>query len=135
MSENVELVQRAIDAFIQRDLDAAVRESDPDVVVDWSRSAGPEAGIYHGYQATRERDLGDWVLTVNDALARGRGGIPVEMKVFQLWQVRDGKIVIVGCLCRRPRPSKPRGWRSRRTLADDLPSRELARPNEPLHPS
>src|SRR6266550_392059 len=41
------------------------------------------------------RDFGDWVLTVNDAKARGRGGIPVETRVFQLWQVQNGKIVTV----------------------------------------
>ena len=35
------------------------------------------------------------VLTVNDARARGREGIPLTTQAFQLWQVRDGRIVRV----------------------------------------
>src|SRR5438874_1132528 len=35
------------------------------------------------------------VLTVNDARARGREGIPLSTQAFQLWQVRDGRIVRV----------------------------------------
>ena len=49
----------------------------------------------YAYEMREYRDLGDWVLTVNDARARGRGGIPVEARVFQIWKVRDGKVVIV----------------------------------------
>jgi hypothetical protein len=44
--ENVEIVRKAIDAFVDRDLDAAVRDNDSDVEVDFSRSQGIEAGIY-----------------------------------------------------------------------------------------
>jgi hypothetical protein len=100
--ENVEIVQRAIDAFIQRDLDAVVRESDPDVVVDWSRSAGLEAGIYHGYQATRDFwsarlemwdriiflpdefiEHGEYVVVPNRTLLWGRDGVRVlEFPLF-----------------------------------------------------
>jgi hypothetical protein len=38
------------------------------------------------------RDLGDWVLAPTEIRARGAGGIPVEMRVFQLFGVRDGKV-------------------------------------------
>jgi ketosteroid isomerase-like protein len=38
------------------------------------------------------RDLGHWVMTVNDIRARGRDGISLEISNFQLWQVRDGKV-------------------------------------------
>jgi ketosteroid isomerase-like protein len=41
------------------------------------------------------RDLGDWVMTVNDIRARGRDDIPLEIVNFQLWQVRDGKVARV----------------------------------------
>jgi hypothetical protein len=41
------------------------------------------------------RDLGDWVMTVNDIRARGRDGIALEIINFQLWQVRDGKVARV----------------------------------------
>jgi hypothetical protein len=47
------------------------------------------------YEMREYRDLGDWVLTVNDARARGRGGIPVETRAVQLWQLEGGKIVTV----------------------------------------
>jgi ketosteroid isomerase-like protein len=40
------------------------------------------------------RDLGDWVLNVADVHARGRQGIDVEMRVFELARVRDGKIAV-----------------------------------------
>jgi hypothetical protein len=82
--------------------------------VEWDTSRQGVLGIAHGlyevaagwrewvelwesyiYEMREYRDLGDWVLTVNDARARGRGGIPVEARVFQIWKVRDGKIVIV----------------------------------------
>jgi ketosteroid isomerase-like protein len=41
------------------------------------------------------RDLGDWVMTVNDIHAVGRDGIPLELTNVQMWQVRDGKIARV----------------------------------------
>ena len=82
--------------------------------VEWDASAIGVFGVTHGiyglalfwrewvelwesyvYEMREYRDLGDWVLTVNDAKARGRGGIPVETPVFQLWRVRDGKIMAV----------------------------------------
>jgi hypothetical protein len=82
--------------------------------VEWDASAFAFSGIAHGlyelavfwrdlvevwesyvYEIREYRDLGDWVLTVNDARARGREGVPVEQRGFQTWKVRDGKIVIV----------------------------------------
>jgi hypothetical protein len=38
------------------------------------------------------RDLGDWVLNIADIRARGRQGINVEMRVFELARVRDERI-------------------------------------------
>jgi ketosteroid isomerase-like protein len=38
------------------------------------------------------RDLGEWVLAPVDVSAQGRGGIPVEVRVFEMYRVRDGKI-------------------------------------------
>jgi hypothetical protein len=82
--------------------------------VEWDPTAVGLAGVAYGfyglalfwrewvevwesyvYEMREYRDLGDWVLTVNDARARGRGGMPVEMQVFQTWRVRGGKIVTV----------------------------------------
>jgi ketosteroid isomerase-like protein len=45
------------------------------------------------FRSTGEyRDLGEWVLAPVDVTAQGRGGIPVEVRVFELYRVRDGKI-------------------------------------------
>src|SRR6476661_7693351 len=95
--DNVDIVRNAIDAFDQRDLDAALRDVDPDVELDWSRSAGVEAGIYHGYQAARSFwstflevfdqisttadefiESGEHVVVALQSRGRGRDGIVVE---------------------------------------------------------
>ena len=103
------------------DTDAVVTAfaSDPNIEpmhaeVEWDARAIGVFGVAHGlyelalfwrewvetwesyvYEMREYRDLVDWVLTVNDARARGRGGISVEAPVFQIWKIRDGKIVIV----------------------------------------
>jgi ketosteroid isomerase-like protein len=51
--ENADVVRRAFAAMSRRDLDAALRDVDPEVEVDWSRSRGVDAGVYHGLDATR----------------------------------------------------------------------------------
>lgn len=38
------------------------------------------------------RDLGEWVLAPVDVRAQGRGGIPVNERIFELYRLRDGKI-------------------------------------------
>jgi ketosteroid isomerase-like protein len=35
------------------------------------------------------------VLTPYEVEARGRDGIPVSMRVFQLWHVREGKVDVM----------------------------------------
>jgi hypothetical protein len=44
------------------------------------------------YRTLEYRDVGEFVLTKSAVEARGPGDVPVEMTVFQLWKVRDGKI-------------------------------------------
>ena len=51
--ENVEIVQRAIDAFNRRDLEGLARFADPELEMDWSRSRGVQAGTYRGVQDAR----------------------------------------------------------------------------------
>jgi ketosteroid isomerase-like protein len=41
------------------------------------------------------RDLGDWVMTPAEVHAVGRNGIAVDLRFFQVWQMRDGKIAVV----------------------------------------
>jgi ketosteroid isomerase-like protein len=53
-----------------------------------------EAWESYIYRQLEYRDLGDWVLVPADVRARGRGGIAVEMRTFQLYQVREGKVAV-----------------------------------------
>src|SRR6266480_1281774 len=92
--------------------DPMVRPMHPDV--EWDASAIGVFGVAHGlyglalfwkewvemwesyvYEMREYRDLGDWMLTINDARVQGREGIPLETQAAQLWKVRDGRIVIV----------------------------------------
>jgi ketosteroid isomerase-like protein len=53
-----------------------------------------EAWESYVYRVLEYRDLGDWVLVCAEVQARGRGGIAVEMRTFQLYEVRDGKVAV-----------------------------------------
>jgi ketosteroid isomerase-like protein len=46
------------------------------------------------YRQLEYRDLGDWVLARADVKARGRAGIAVQMRTFQLYRVREGKVAV-----------------------------------------
>ena len=52
------------------------------------------AGVWEAYtyRVREYRDLGERVLTVADVEGRAHNGLEVGMTVFQLWEVRDGKI-------------------------------------------
>ena len=115
------IIREAVESLDWSDTDSVVAAiaDDPNVrpmhpEIEWDASALGFFGVGHGfyglavfwrefvevwesyvYEMREYRDLGDWVLTVHDARARGRGGIPVEAPVFQLWKVRDGKIMVV----------------------------------------
>ena len=110
--ENVEIVRRAIDAFNRRDLDAASRDVDSEVEVDWSRSRGLEAGIYCGEQAARGFwstfldvfdqvtmtpdefiECGSHVVVPNRTRLSGRDGIKVEARSAFVVKLRHGRIV------------------------------------------
>ena len=110
--ENVEIVRRAFEAFNRRDLDAAFRDVDPEIELDWSRSRGIQAGIYRGTQATRDFwsnflemfdpciitpeefiECGEHVLVPNQARFWGRDGIKVEAHAVALVTLRSGRIV------------------------------------------
>jgi len=109
--ENVEIVRETIRAFNRRDLDAAFRNVDAEVELDWSRSVGTEAGIYNGYAATRAFwagwlemfdfdfkvdefiERGEHVVMPNLTRLRGRDGVEVEAHSVVVATVRDGRIV------------------------------------------
>jgi ketosteroid isomerase-like protein len=128
--ENVEIVRRAIDAFIHRDLDAAVRHNDSEVEVDFSRSMGLEAGIYRGHEDVRafwslfldafDRisvsvdefiECGEHVVVPNRTCFRGRGGIEVEAHSAYVVTFRNGRIIV---------------WRLFQTRAEALKAAGLA---------
>jgi ketosteroid isomerase-like protein len=59
MSQNVEIARRMVDAFNRRDADALLSDADPDFVMDWSRSVGPEPDVFSGHEEVR-RFLEAW---------------------------------------------------------------------------
>jgi ketosteroid isomerase-like protein len=115
--ENVEIARQAHEAFNRPDLgvfdlDAFYRLADPDLVVDWSRSDGLEAGIYRGEAATRrfwntffeafERvvveplefiEHGESVVIPHHLHAWGRQGVEVDAHSTVVLTVRDGRII------------------------------------------
>ena len=44
--ENVEIVRAALDAYNRGDLEAMLKHAAPDCELDWSRSIGPQRGVY-----------------------------------------------------------------------------------------
>ncbi len=100
--ENVELVRRFYEPIQGENLvprlQEAVERVGPDpqteaVVAFWAEDPAWQH-VHPDVRPTEYRDLGDWVLVETEARAQGRGGIPVAMRVFELYQVRDGKIVV-----------------------------------------
>ena len=96
----------------QRDLDGVMRDTDAEVEVDWSRSRGVEAGIYHGYQACRDFwstfleafdrivnspvefiECGEHVVTPIRTCFWGRDGIKVEARYAAVVTLRNGCIL------------------------------------------
>jgi ketosteroid isomerase-like protein len=119
--ENAEVVRRAIEAFNRRDLEALVETYDTDVVVDWSRSAGVEAGIYRGHEGVGRLnssfyeawdritvspeefiERGEHVVVPNHACFWGRDGIKVEARSVFVHTIRDGRIVELRLFRERP---------------------------------
>jgi hypothetical protein len=81
--------------------------------IEWDMSATGMGGVAHGvrelavwwgvwvavwssqsYRMREYRDMGDAVLTVADVHATARG-YSVDPEIFQVWQVRGGKIVLM----------------------------------------
>src|SRR5436853_5895630 len=114
--KNVEIAREAHKAFNRPelgvfDLDSFYRLADPDVVVDWSRSAGLEAGIYRGEAASRRFwdtffqafesvwvepleyiERGESVVIPHHLHARGRDGVEVDAHSTVVLTMRAGRI-------------------------------------------
>jgi ketosteroid isomerase-like protein len=110
--ENVEIVRRCTEHWANRDLSAITEILDPNAVLDLSRNVlNPD--VYRGVDGFRrwvenvdevwERlepeleeiiDGDDHVVTAVRMSGRGRGsGAEVDMRVFQVWQFREGKLL------------------------------------------
>jgi ketosteroid isomerase-like protein len=111
--ENVDTFNRAVDAYNLRDVEALLRELDPEV--EW-RSAilmplGREARVYHGYEGVREglrdlyealaefqvaysevRDLSDRIVGIGRVHMRDRqSGGETESPLISVIDVKNGK--------------------------------------------
>jgi ketosteroid isomerase-like protein len=115
MSQNVEMVRRAIDS-VNRGYFRPTKETADDFEMDWSNSIGPLSGVYRGPEQVNEVlksfreawdhwqwepqemvDLdGDQVLVVNRIRMRGRASrVEVQATGVQVWTIRNGKLASV----------------------------------------
>jgi ketosteroid isomerase-like protein len=130
---NVELAQRCFEAYNRRDIEALRSLYDADVEQDWSASRGVEAGVYRGldsvlrfysgyldafdeivFEAERFIEAGESVVVPNVAQGRGRKGIEVLARSAVVMTFRGQRSRTSASTRRRPKPSKPWGWRGRR---------------------
>jgi ketosteroid isomerase-like protein len=110
--QNVEVVRRANRFWIERDFSQISELLDPEVVIDLSRNVfNPD--VYRGYDGVNRYveavdemwdrfeakieeviDAGDTVVTATRISGVGRGsGVQVEMQLFQVVILRDGRIL------------------------------------------
>ncbi len=107
------MVQAAIAAMAEGDVERLVERFAPDAVADWSNSLAPYRGIYRGreelargwrenllaifedvhVEADRIERVSEGVIVVGSHLrARGREGIEVDAHGGQLWRLQDGLV-------------------------------------------
>ena len=110
--ENVEIVRRMYDAFARGDYETSLSYNDSEI--EFSQPGDePGGGTYHGHEGVIEAfakwlgawddygveaeeliDFGDDVLARTRHHGRGKGsGVEVEMQIFQLLTLRNGKVV------------------------------------------
>ena len=111
--ESVEIIRRCMEMFSNRDLSRLEDLVDPEVVLDLSRNVF-NPGVYHGFdgvgrwleeseemweqlEAMPEEFIaaGDQVVGAVRLVGQGRDGVEVEMRLFQVWTLREGKVVSV----------------------------------------
>jgi ketosteroid isomerase-like protein len=109
---NSEIVRTAT-RFLWSDTERLLELFDPDVVVDWTASQAPYAGIYKGHDEVRrawtatEEAWDEWtteavelsepdeetVVLVTHVRARGKGsGIVVDAYGASVWKLRNGLV-------------------------------------------
>jgi ketosteroid isomerase-like protein len=108
--ENVEIVQRHIEAFNRRDLRTWLAMFRSDAEIDWSRARGPFKGVYRGhreheafwevwltfdYGEIETHDIaeaGSEVVVPNTTCFRGRQGIEVVARSAFVFTIENGQI-------------------------------------------
>src|ERR1700680_2389445 len=112
--QNVEVVQRVVQRFADQDIEAALKDIDPEATLDWSNSDALDSGVYTGHAAwrafmqARDDALGerhfdsaellppaaDTVVLVGRVREQGRAsGVAVETRGATVWTLRDGKVI------------------------------------------
>ena len=113
MSENADLLRRAVDAYNRRDVDALLAELDPEV--EWAPAlpgmVGGDAIVYRGADGIHQmfhdlfevldeihfsyddvRDLGDRVIAIGYIRTRGKAsGAETRSPYVNVAELRDGK--------------------------------------------
>jgi ketosteroid isomerase-like protein len=110
---NVELVRRGIEAFNTGDFETMLELGRAeDFEYDWTRSRGPNSGIYRGVEGLREFVQDQWstfeevtleahefiprgnhVVVTATTHGRGRQGVTVSARSAQLYTFEDGRLV------------------------------------------
>ena len=99
--ESMEVVRRLIDALNRRDLDAASRNLDSAIEVDWSWFRGLEAGVSLEERAARGFwitplefiEAGDHIVVPNCTLLCGRDGIEAVVRSAPAVTIRSGRVI------------------------------------------
>jgi ketosteroid isomerase-like protein len=109
--ENVEIVQRHIDAYNRRDLMTLLALWRSDAEIDWSRSRGPLRGVYRGHRELETfwkefwsmfeeiqvethgfTEMGSEVVVPNTAHMHGREGVEVVARSAFVYTVENRQI-------------------------------------------
>jgi ketosteroid isomerase-like protein len=106
--ENVEIVRRAMEAYVRGDIAGALADTDPDIV--WNPNEEPAGRGYdavlsslqgwedtwddYAMRAEEYLDAGDNVVVTLHFRGRGKAsGIEVDTRSYQVHTIREGKIV------------------------------------------
>jgi ketosteroid isomerase-like protein len=108
--ENVEIVQRMWQAFLENDVEAALSSYDPDV--EWDGTNLPDGQVSRGVDAILDHiarwsaiweswtveverviDAGDQVVVLIRETGRSTSGLDMDERHGELYRIRDGRIV------------------------------------------
>ena len=113
--ENVAIIQRSWEAWMERDMDRAAAEWDPDIVWDITRHEDAPDTVHHGIAEVMEM-IANWMASFRAyeliierfepagdnvlLLLRRRGrdastGEVVDRFAAHVWTLRDGKVVLI----------------------------------------